>query len=224
MSQQEKPEALAGERLHGAVEAILLVIDSPITASELSSIVEASEADITSVLEEWSNELASRHSGIDLRRMPEGWRLYSRDDYADYVEKVLVEGGRANLSRAALETLAVIAYRQPVTRSQVSAVRGVNVDGVIRTLLTRGLIIEHAQDPDTGAQLFCTTSLFLDELGIDDLSALPELAPLLPEVEMIDEIDDEATEQAAQKRRKLQEAQEPESANGKASQSEVSTT
>lgn len=200
----QKTEVLTEETLQGALEAILLVVDSPITASELSTIVDAPAEQITELLEAWSDMLASKKSGLDLRNMPEGWRLYSRDVYAPYVEKVLVEGGHANLSRAALETLAVIAYRQPVTRSQVSAVRGVNVDGVIRTLLTRGLIIENGYDEETGAQLLCTTSLFLDELGIDDLSALPDLAPLLPEVDLIDEIEDEAIQQADEIRRKTQ--------------------
>lgn len=200
----QKTEVLTEETLQGALEAILLVVDSPITASELSTIVDAPAEQITELLEAWSDMLASKKSGLDLRNMPEGWRLYSRDVYAPYVEKVLVEGGCANLSRAALETLAVIAYRQPVTRSQVSAVRGVNVDGVIRTLLTRGLIIENGYDEETGAQLLYTTSLFLDELGIDDLSALPDLAPLLPEVDLIDEIEDEAIQQADEIRRKTQ--------------------
>ncbi len=212
MTSQQQTDQLTEDALRGALEAILLVVDSPISADELSPIVDAPATQIDEILEAWSDTLTSKKSGLDVRHTPEGWRIYSRDLYAPYVEKVLVEGGRANLSQAALEALAVIAYRQPVTRSQVSAVRGVNVDGVIRTLLTRGLIIENGFDADTGAQLLCTTSLFLDELGIDDLSALPDLAPLLPEVDLIDEIEDEATQQAVERRRKVQSKNEPEKA------------
>jgi segregation and condensation protein B len=136
--------------------------------------------------------LAARYtesgSGIDLRRVGDGWRLHTRDAYAPYVEKLLLDGQRAKLTRAALETLAVIAYRQPVTRSRVAAVRGVNVDGVIRTLVTRGLIEETGNDPDTGGILYRTTELFLERLGLSSLQDLPPIAPLLPEVDAIDDV------------------------------------
>jgi segregation and condensation protein B len=136
--------------------------------------------------------LAARYteagSGIDLRRVGDGWRLHTRDTYAPYVEKLLLDGQRAKLTRAALETLAVIAYRQPVTRSRVAAVRGVNVDGVIRTLVTRGLIEETGSDPDTGGILYRTTELFLERLGLSSLQDLPPIAPLLPEVDAIDDV------------------------------------
>lgn len=177
--------------LRGAIEAVVLVVDSPISVDELADVVDSDAETVTRILRQWADELTAARSGIDLREMPEGWRLYTRADYAPFVEKVLLEGSRGTLSRQALETLAVIAYRQPVTRSQVSAVRGVNVDGVMRTLQARGLIVDNGHDPETGGMLFCTTSLFLEELGLTDLSALPDLAPLLPAVERIDEIDDE---------------------------------
>lgn len=188
--------------LRGAIEAILLVVDSPITAAEVAVVVESDTQTVESILRRWAGELAAARSGIEVREMPEGWRLYTRPDYAPYVEKVVLAETRGTLSQQALETLAVIAYRQPVTRSQVSAVRGVNVDGVMRTLQARGLIVDNGHDPETGGTLFCTTSLFLEELGLHDLSELPDLAPLLPTVERIDEIDDEARRSAAARRAK----------------------
>jgi segregation and condensation protein B len=116
-----------------------------------------------------------------LRRVGDGWRLYTRDEHAVAVERWLGEGQRSRLSQAALETLAVIAYRQPVTRARISAIRGVGVDGVMRTLLARGLVHEVGADPDTGGGLYGTTPLFLERLGLTGLDELPALAPLLPE-------------------------------------------
>jgi len=104
------------------------------------------------------------------------------------VEKLLLDGTRSKLTRAALETLAVVAYRQPVTRVRVSAVRGVNVDAVMRTLLARGLITEAGVDPDSGAVTFATTELFLERLGLSSLADLPDIAPLLPDIDNIDDI------------------------------------
>ena len=104
------------------------------------------------------------------------------------MERLLLDGARSKLTRAALETLAVVAYRQPVTRARVSAVRGVNVDAVMRTLLARGLITEAGADPDTGAVTFATTELFLERLGLSSLTDLPDIAPLLPDVDVIDDL------------------------------------
>jgi segregation and condensation protein B len=131
---------------------------------------------------------ASRDSGIDLRETGGGWRMYTRSRYAPYVERLLLDGARSKLTRAALETLAVVAYRQPVTRARVSAVRGVNVDAVIRTLVARGLITEAGTDPDSGATRFATTELFLERLGLSSLAELPDIAPLLPDVDVIDDL------------------------------------
>jgi segregation and condensation protein B len=125
---------------------------------------------------------------IDLRRTGGGWRFYTHDAYAPYVERFLLDGQRARLTRAALETLAVVAYRQPVTRTRVSAVRGVNCDGVLRTLLTRGLVQEVGTEPATQGILFATTELFLERLGLTSLADLPPLAPLLPDIDAIDEL------------------------------------
>ena len=114
--------------------------------------------------------------------------MYTRARFAPYVERLLLDGARSKLTRAALETLAVVAYRQPVTRARVSAVRGVNVDAVIRTLVARGLITEAGTDSDTGAMTFATTELFLERLGLSSLTDLPDIAPLLPDVDVIDDL------------------------------------
>ncbi|HVV18009.1 MAG TPA: SMC-Scp complex subunit ScpB [Pseudonocardiaceae bacterium] len=174
--------------LVNALEALLLVVDSPVTEELLATALDQPVARITETLERMSATLTDRESGIDLRRVGDGWRLVTRDKYAPFVEKLLLDGQRAKLTRAALETLAVIAYRQPVTRARVAAVRGVNVDGVIRTLVARGLIGETGTDTDTGGILYRTTELFLERLGLSSLEDLPPIAPLLPEVDAIDDV------------------------------------
>ncbi|OFT85942.1 SMC-Scp complex subunit ScpB [Corynebacterium sp. HMSC29G08] len=174
-------------QLRSQIESILLVVDTPVVAADIAGALGASEEDVEEVLVQWSEELAVRGSGIDLRSTEAGWRLYTRAENADAVESFVLDGAQAKLSRAALETLAVVAYRQPVTRAQVSGVRGVNVDGVMRTLTLRGLLAEVEPDDSTGAHRYVTTELFLELLGIDSLSQLPELAPLLPDVDAIED-------------------------------------
>ncbi len=107
--------------------------------------------------------------------------MYTRPEYADYVQRFVLDGQQARLTQAALETLAVVAYKQPVTRSRISAIRGVNCDGVVRTLLARGLVEECGSEPDSGAFLYRTTTLFLEKLGLDGVEQLPPLAPFLPD-------------------------------------------
>ncbi|GLY70145.1 SMC-Scp complex subunit ScpB [Amycolatopsis taiwanensis] len=182
------PDLTGDSALEAALEALLLVVDSPVNEESLAGAVDVPVARVTETLRAMSARLAERASGIDLRRVGEGWRFYTRDVYAPFVEKLLLDGQRSKLTRAALETLAVIAYRQPVTRSRVAAVRGVNVDGVIRTLLARGLIEEAGTDSETGGTLYMTTELFLERLGLSSLNDLPPIAPLLPEVDAIDDI------------------------------------
>jgi len=182
------PELTEHAALASALEALLLVVDSPASEESLASALDQPTERVEQTLQIMSAELTERRSGIDLRRVGEGWRFYTRDTFAPYVEKLLLDGQRSKLTRAALETLAVIAYRQPVTRSRVAAVRGVNVDGVIRTLLARGLIEESGADPETGGTLYVTTELFLERLGLSSLTDLPPIAPLLPEVDAIDDI------------------------------------
>lgn len=175
--------------LRASIEGILLVVDTPVPAIDLARVLDADVADVRGALAGLREELNLRGSGIDLREVDGGWRFYTRAEHADAVEAFLLDGSQSKLSRAALETLAVVAYRQPATRAQVSAVRGVNVDGVMRTLVARGLVAEAGEEPSTGAHLYVTTNMFLELLGIESLDALPDLAPLLPDVDLIDEPD-----------------------------------
>ena len=131
-----------------------------------------------------------RARGFELREVAGGWRIYSRSDYAQLVTDFVVEGSSSRLSQAALETLAVVAYLQPVSRSRVSAIRGVNVDGVVRTLVQRGLLTAHEREDGTGSVLYSTTPLFLEKLGLGSLDELPDIAPLLPGTDQLDDIED----------------------------------
>ena len=173
------------------LEALLLVVDTPVSAEALGSAIEQPVHYVAETLRKMTGDLAARDSGIDLREAGGGWRLYTRSRFAPYVERLLLDGARSKLTRAALETLAVVAYRQPVTRARVSAVRGVNVDAVMRTLVARGLITEAGTDSDSGATTFATTELFLERLGLSSLAELPDIAPLLPDVDVIDDLTDQ---------------------------------
>jgi segregation and condensation protein B len=168
--------------LDPAVEAILFVVDAPIDASTLAATLRVPVPDVTAALDRLRAGYDERGAGIELREAAGGVRLYTRASVAPHVERFLQDGQRSRLSQAALETLAVIAYRQPVTRSRVSAIRGVNVDGVVRTLLSRGLIVEVGSDPESGAGLFRTSELFLERMGMQSLDELPSLAPMLPDI------------------------------------------
>lgn len=193
-----------------ALEAVLMVADEPIPAVQLASVL----ALPTAVVEDLCRELAAeyrgdavvgepgrsgqsarpalRPRGFDLRRAGNGWRIYTAPAYADVVGRFVLEGQTARLTQAALETLAVIAYRQPVTRGQVSAVRGVNVDGVVRTLTSRGLVAEVSTDPSSGAVLYGTTGYFLERMGLGSLEEMPPLAPYLPDFDAFEGVDDVA--------------------------------
>jgi|GEM_PF-263692 len=179
-----RPEALAllddGE-LRAALEAIMLVIDEPVAEVVLAQVLEQPTDRIAAVLADLSAGYTAAGHGFDLRRVAGGWRLYTRPEYAPYVERFVLDGQSARLTQAALETLAVVAYKQPVTRGRVSAIRGVNCDGVIRTLLSRGLIEECGSEPESGAYLYRTSTLFLEKLGLDSVEELPSLAPFLPD-------------------------------------------
>jgi segregation and condensation protein B len=174
--------------LLGGLEALLFVMDGPVGEDTLAGPLRCPVEQVRDGLIELAASYDERRAGLVLRRVGEGWRLYTRDEHAPVVERYLVEGQRSRLTQAALETLAVIAYRQPVTRARISAIRGVGVDGVMRTLLARGLVHEVGPDPDSGGGLYATTALFLERLGLTDLGELPPLAPLLPETStMLDE-------------------------------------
>jgi len=183
-----EPVELDPDELGSVLEALLLVVDTPVTVEALAAATEQPVYRIAARLQAMADDLTDRDSGIDLRNTDAGWRMYTRARFAPYVEKLLLDGARSKLTRAALETLAVVAYRQPVTRARVSAVRGVNVDAVMRTLLARGLITEVGTDEDSGAVTFATTELFLERLGLTSLTDLPDIAPLLPDVDTIDDL------------------------------------
>jgi segregation and condensation protein B len=167
--------------LRAALEAIMLVADEPIREEALAEVVGQPVDQVAVTLAELAAEYAATGRGFDLRQAAGGWRLYTRAELAPYVERFVLDGQQARVTQAALETLAVVAYRQPVTRSKISAIRGVNCDGVIRTLLARGLVEEAGTEPETGAYLYRTTTVFLEKLGLDSLDELPPLAPFLPE-------------------------------------------
>ena len=178
----ERPDLADSAVLRAAVEAALFVSDAPVTATSLAAGLQRPVPEIEAALTQLRQELAGRGSGIELREVGDGVRLYTRPDLAGWIESFLMDGQRIRLTQAALETLAVVAYRQPVTRARISAIRGVNVDGVVRTLIARGLIAEVGADPDTGGGLFRTTELFLEKMGLRSLDELPSLAPLLPDL------------------------------------------
>ncbi len=181
------PEDLPGG-LRAAVEAVLMVVDEPVDEAALAAAVGVDLGRVRGVVEDLEREYEREERGFELRRTGTGWRVYSRADLADVVGRFLRDGQSARLSQAALETLAVVAYRQPVSRARVSAVRGVDVDGVVRTLLARGLVVEVAKDPVTGAMLYGTTPSFLERLGLRSLDELPPLAPFLPEGADLDDL------------------------------------
>lgn len=184
------PAPATPAELRGAIEAILLVADEPAAPTVLAQIVGSPEADVRAILEELRTEYDGAGRGFELREVAGGWRLYTRAHFAAFVEQFVLNGQQARLTQAALETLAVVAYRQPVSRTRVGAVRGVNVDGVMRTLVSRGLVEEAGADHESGAVLYGTSAYFLERLGLRDLSELPRLANFLPESTTIEELED----------------------------------
>jgi segregation and condensation protein B len=170
----------------GPLEALLLLAAEPVTEFELAQAVGAPESVVSETLAELVAFYEETGRGFELRQVAGGWRYYTREEHADLITRYVTEGQQSKLSQAALETLAVVAYTQPISRGRVSAVRGVNVDGVMRTLLARGLLEEAGHDPESGALLFATTSYFLERMGLQSLDDLPPLAPQLPEVEELE--------------------------------------
>ena len=175
------------ESLGGALEAILLVVDEPVSEVVLAQVLQTPQADVRAELLARAREYRESGRGFELREVAGGWRYYTSPAYASVVERFVVDGQQARLTQAALETLAVVAYRQPVSRARVSAVRGVNVDGVIRTLVSRGLIEECGTETESGAFLYRTTTYFLERLGLTSVDELPPLAPYLPDIETMDD-------------------------------------
>lgn len=178
--------SVADLELKPALEAVLMVVDEPATEEHLAKVLQRPPRAVALALRELADEYTAQRRGFDLRLVAGGWRYYTRPAYAEAVESFVLDGRQARLTQAALETLAVVAYRQPVSRSRVSAVRGVNCDGVMRTLLQRALVEEAGTEPETGAILYRTTNYFLERMGLRGLDELPELAPFLPEADAIE--------------------------------------
>jgi segregation and condensation protein B len=166
----------------GPIEALLLLAEEPMSVDLLAEAVDVPRPVVQECLAELVAFYDETGRGFELRELGGGWRYYTREEHADLVSRFVLDGQQSRLSQAALETLAVVAYQQPISRARVSAIRGVNVDGVIRTLLARGLVAEAGHDPESGAVVFATTSHFLERMGLRSLDELPELAPQLPEV------------------------------------------
>ena len=175
-----------------SIEAILMVVDEPVNELTLASVLQATVDQVVDALEGLVPTYEDR--GFTLKAINGGWRFYSHPDCSAVVEKFVLDGQQNRLTQAALETLAVIAYRQPVSRARVSAIRGVNVEAVMKTLITRGLVEEYGVENETGAILYKTTSYFLERLGLNALSDLPPLAPHLPDLDGLDEILDSLTD------------------------------
>jgi segregation and condensation protein B len=178
-----------------ALEAVLMVVDEPVPAADLASVLGLPTGQVTELLTElaaeYRGERGGRPRGFELREVGGGWRIFSAPSHADVVGRFVLDGQTAKLTQASLETLAVIAYRQPVTRGRISAIRGVNVDGVVRTLLTRGLVEEAGADEEGGAMRYRTSAYFLERMGLTSLEDLPPLAPYLPDMGSLDDVDGE---------------------------------
>lgn len=185
----EEGRPLGAPTLAAALEALLLITDEPMSEQDLGAVLERPVEDIVEMLDDLNAQYAGEGRGFTLRRESAGWRFTTSATCSDLVTRYVKDGQTSRLSQAALETLAVVAYRQPVSRTRVSAIRGVNVDGVMRTLVTRGLVTEVGHDEDSGAVLYATTEYFLQRLGIASLDDLPPVADFLPDMADIDEAD-----------------------------------
>jgi segregation and condensation protein B len=175
------------DTMRRAIEAILMVTDEPLPVLTLARAVGRPTGDVADALAALAEEYTEQGRGFDLREVGGGWRYYTRAEAAPYVERFVLDGQQARLTQAALETLSVVAYKQPVSRARVSAIRGVNVDGVMRTLVARGLVEEAGADTESQATLYRTTTYFLERMGMQSLDDLPELAPYLPDMDDIEE-------------------------------------
>ncbi|MDR6938786.1 SMC-Scp complex subunit ScpB [Arcanobacterium hippocoleae] len=177
----------------GALEAILMVAADPVSVDDLSKALDLRAGIVDQLLRELAAQYADSEfpRGFQLREVGGGWRFYSHPHYADIVRGFVTAGQKQQLSVQALETLAIIAYRQPITRAQISAIRGVDVDGVVRTLQIRGLVEQVGVTQDTGASLYQTTAYFMERMGLNSLDEMPDLAPYLPDNEILEEIEKE---------------------------------
>ena len=180
--------SLGAPNLRAALEALLLLADEPMSVMTLAQATRQPVEEVEPVVRELSDEYTEQGRGFDLREVAGGWRFYTREACSPLIERWVLDGQQARLTQASLETLAVIAYQQPVSRGRVSAVRGVTIDGVIKTLLTRGLIEEAGHDGESGSILYRTTSYFLERLGASSLDELPPLAEHIPDLGDLEEV------------------------------------
>jgi segregation and condensation protein B len=172
--------------VRAALEAVLLVVDEPVAEVVLAQVVERPTEEVAALLRALAAEYDADGRGFELRNLSGGWRLYTRASCAPFVERFVRDGQQARLTQAALETLAVVAYRQPVSRSRVAAIRGVNVEAVMRTLVSRGLVTEVGTEPESGAVLYGTTGFFLERLGVSSVADLPPVSEFLPDPYALD--------------------------------------
>lgn len=179
---------MSEDELKAALEAILMVVEEPVSVGILAQVTETPADVVEQTLVGMKVRYQDEGRGFELRQVAGGWRFYSASSQSAYVERFVIDGQPAHLSQAALETLAVIAYRQPVSRARISAIRGVNVEAVMKTLVTRGLVEESGVEYETGSTLYSTTGYFLQRLGINSVADLPALAPFLPDIEALDEV------------------------------------
>lgn len=191
-SEPEASQDFSAPSLRAALEAILMVIDEPVSIEVLAQIVNTPVAEVEIELANMAFELEERQSGYLLKQVAGGWRFYTNEECWPVVEKFVKEGQPAKLTQASLETLAVVAYKQPVSKGRISAIRGVNVDSVIRTLLNRGLIEEAGIEHESQSILYKTTNYFLERLGINELSQLPPVADYLPDMSALDSLIEES--------------------------------
>lgn len=173
-----------------ALEAIVMVSGDPVPPQMLAQLLEVSVERVEAACEALAAEYEAQGRGFVLQRVAGGYRYQSHPEAAPYVERYVLEGQSARLSNAALETLSIVAYKQPLSRAQVASIRGVNVDGVMRTLVHRGLVAEVARDPGPGqAVLYGTTPLFLERLGLDSLDDLPPIASFVPGADVVEALE-----------------------------------
>jgi segregation and condensation protein B len=173
-----------------AIEALVLVAEDPLPANLLGQLLEVAPATVEELCEELATGYEAEGRGFQLVRVGGGWRYQSHPDQAPYVERLVLGGQTSRLSAAALETLAIVAYKQPISRAQVASIRGVSVDGVMRTLQTRGYIAEIGKDPGPGqAVLYGTTHLFIQTLGINGLDDLPPLGDFVPNADVVEQLE-----------------------------------
>lgn len=181
---------MSGQEIRQAIEAVLFVADEPLSVADLAVLLEEPAVDVEQVLRLITQDLDDRGSGIVLREVAGGWRFATHPAAADYLERFVTEHSTARLSQAALETLAIVAYRQPISRAQIAEIRGVSSEGVLKTLIARGMVEEVGRDPGPGqAILYGTSTQFLERLGLNSIADLPPLAEMMPDTEAVERME-----------------------------------